>query len=73
MKMIEIWLKITFIFINGHDFQSGIKSVCDECKNKDFFLYLENRNFLVFQVRIIVWVCEAPSSGNYLRLSPLDF
>jgi hypothetical protein len=27
MKMIEIWLKITFIFINGHDFQSGIKSI----------------------------------------------
>jgi hypothetical protein len=37
MKMIEIWLKITFIFINGHDFQSGIKSVCDECKNNGFF------------------------------------
>jgi hypothetical protein len=27
----------TFIFINGHDFQSGIKSVCDECKNNVFF------------------------------------
>jgi hypothetical protein len=40
MKMIEILLKITFIFINGHDFQSGIKSVCDECKNNGFFLYL---------------------------------
>jgi hypothetical protein len=39
MKMIEIWLKITFIFINGHDFQSGIKSVCDECENNGFFLY----------------------------------
>ena len=25
------------------------------------------------RVRIIVWVCEAPSSGKYLRLSPLDF
>ena len=37
MKMIEICLKITFIFINGHDFQSGIKSVCDECKNNGFF------------------------------------
>jgi hypothetical protein len=22
---------------------------------------------------IIVWACEAPSSGKYLRLSPLDF
>ena len=40
MKMIEIWLKITFICINGYDFQSGIKSVCDECKNNGVFLYL---------------------------------
>jgi hypothetical protein len=28
------------LYINGHDFQSGIKSVCDECKNNVFFLYL---------------------------------
>jgi hypothetical protein len=27
----------------------------------------------VFQVRISVRVCEAPFSGKYLRLSPLDF
>jgi hypothetical protein len=40
MKMIEIWLKITFIFINVYDFQSDVKSVCDECKDKVFFLYL---------------------------------
>jgi hypothetical protein len=41
MKMIEIWLKITFIFIKGHHFQSGIKSVCDECKNNGFFSLLD--------------------------------
>ena len=40
VNMIEICLKITFIFINGHDFQFGIKSVCDECKNNGFFLYI---------------------------------
>ena len=40
IKMIEIWLKITFIFINGHDFKSGIKSVAMNVKITFFFLYL---------------------------------
>jgi hypothetical protein len=38
-KMIEIWLKITFIFIHGHDFQSGTKSLSDECKNNGNPIY----------------------------------
>ena len=46
-KMIEIWLKITFIFIHGHDFQSGTKSLSDECKNNVFFFTSENRIFFL--------------------------
>jgi hypothetical protein len=47
MKMIEIWLRITFIFINGLDFPSGIKSVCDECTKNVFFFTSGNRIFFL--------------------------
>jgi hypothetical protein len=57
MKMIEIWLKITFIFINGHDFQSGIKSICDECNNnglKPESRFSENRYHMIV-LRVKYW------------------
>ena len=55
IKMIEIRLKITFIFINGHDFQYGIKSVCDECKNNVIFFFTsENRNFFLSRIFTLV-------------------
>jgi hypothetical protein len=53
MKMIEIWLKITFIFINGRDFQSGIKSVCNECKNNVFFSL--PRKIVIFFCRVCIF------------------
>ena len=72
MKMIEIWLKITFIFINGHDFQSGIKSVCDECKNNVFFLYLGKSQFFfdVYVYTFCIWQNKVPVEGKIKKLVP---
>ena len=36
-KQLYVLGKLGFASINGHDFQSGIKSVYDECKNNVFF------------------------------------
>jgi hypothetical protein len=69
MQMIEIWLKITFIFING---QSGIKSVCDECKNNVYFFFTsENRNlflslmFILFEYDRIKFLCMKKLKKNW--------
>jgi hypothetical protein len=72
MKMIEIWLKITFIFINGHDFQSGIKSVCDECKNNGFFLYLGKSLFffVAYVYTFCIWQNKVPVEGKIQKLVP---
>jgi hypothetical protein len=56
MKMIEIWLKITFIFINGHDFQSGIKI---GRISRQFALYIKAVCFTSHAYRYsIVYMCK---------------